>query len=79
MWRTPTVAGTHTHVQCICSSKDTGQRVDCALNGFQHGPLGGHVLLGRHGNAKHIKKREREKKKKRRGIKVLKIEVEQQQ
>lgn len=28
-----------------------GQRVDPALYGFQHAPLGGHVLLGRHGNA----------------------------
>lgn len=27
-----------------------GQRVDPALYGFQEAPLGGHVLLGRHGN-----------------------------
>lgn len=40
----------------MCNFKDTGQRVDRTLNGFQHGPLGGHVLLGRHGNAKHARR-----------------------
>lgn len=50
---------THTHTTMhICSIKDTGQRVDPALYGFQHAPLGGHVLLGRHGNTKYT---EREK------------------
>lgn len=35
-----------------CSRKDTGQRVDPALYGFQDAPLRSHVLLGGHGNAK---------------------------
>lgn len=36
--------------------KDTGQRVDPALYGFQHAPLGGHVLLSRHGNTVDTKR-----------------------
>lgn len=57
MWKKKSKVVSHwqgnTH---ICNFKDTGQRVDRTLNGFQHGPLGGHVLLGRHGNAKHMKR-----------------------
>lgn len=42
--------------QHIHSIKDTGQCVDSALYGFHHAPLGGHVLLGRHGNTKKTKR-----------------------
>lgn len=48
----------HTHVHS--SIKDTGQCVDPALYGLQHAPLGGHVLLGRHGNTEETE-RQRDK------------------
>lgn len=55
MIKRPPPPPTHTH---ICSRKDTGQRVDPALYGFQHAPLGGHVLLGCHGNTKQTERKE---------------------
>lgn len=51
--------GSHTHTHRtmhIRGIEDTGQCVDPALYGFQHAPLGGHVLLGRHGNTKEIER-----------------------
>lgn len=36
--------------------KDTSQSVDSALDGLEHAPLGCHVLLGCHGNAKHTRR-----------------------
>lgn len=58
--RVPSLPQVDSLDQIVDGRKTIGQCVDPALDGFQHAPLGGHVLLGRHGNARKRQDRNRE-------------------